>query len=283
MRDVEPAEHRVLMPGERGYARQCATWNLALDHRPAVAVSAASSADVQAAVRFAADRNLPIAVLATGHGAVVPADGAVLINLRRMDDIRIDPASGTATIGPGVEAQQFIDAAAEHGLAPIAGCSPNVSVVGYTLGGGMSGTLGRTYGYAADHVHAAGLVTADGTLRHISASATPDLFWAIRGGKANFGVVTSLTVDLVPVVRLYGGGLYYAAEHAGDVLKAYRRLVARAPESLTASVAFLRLPPLPFVLQRPTRSAAATRVSSCSRGRSARRRWPTTSGSRCWS
>ena len=237
----------VLVPGDEQYAAETATWNLAAEYQPAVAVGATCAADVQAAVRFAGAHNRPVAVVATGHGAVGPADGAVLINLRRMDGIGVDQEQRTATVGAAVEMQQLIFETAEVGLAPLAGSSPNVGVVGYTLGGGVSPALGRAYGYAADHVRAAEIVTPDGELRHVDQEAEPDLFWAIRGGKGNFGVVTSLTLDLVPVTRLYGGGLFYAGEHAGKVLDAYRKLVADAPDILTASLAFLRLPPLPFV------------------------------------
>jgi FAD/FMN-containing dehydrogenase len=237
----------VIVPGDERYAAETATWNLSLAHQPAVAVGATCAADVQAAVRFAGAHNLPVAVVATGHGAVVPADGALLINLRRMDSIVIDGEQRTATVGAAVQMQHLIDKAAEKRLAPLAGSSPNVGVVGYTLGGGLSPTLGRAYGYAADYVRAAEIVTPDGELRRIDRETEPDLFWAIRGGKGNFGVVTSLTLDLVPVTRLYGGGLFYAGEHADKVLDAYRKLVADAPEILTASIAFLRLPPLPFV------------------------------------
>ncbi|GAB7046207.1 FAD-binding oxidoreductase [Catenuloplanes indicus] len=237
----------VLTPGDAGYEEETATWNLAMTGRPVVAVGATSTADVRAAVRWAAANDLPIAVSATGHGQALPADGALLINLRRMNDIVIDAAAGTATIGAAVEMQDLVDAAAKAGLAPLAGSSLNVGAVGYVLGGGLSSTLGRTYGWAADHVRAAEIVTADGELHTVDAGTAPDLFWAIRGGKGNFGVVTSLTIGLVPVTRLYGGGIFFDGADARPVLDAFRRLVADAPDALTASVAFLRLPPLPFV------------------------------------
>ncbi|MDP9793464.1 FAD/FMN-containing dehydrogenase [Catenuloplanes nepalensis] len=237
----------VLTPGDAGYEEETATWNIAMTGRPAVAVGATSVADVQAAVRYAAAQNLPVAVTATGHGQARPADGALLINLRRMNEIAIDAAAGTATVGAAVEVQNLVDAAAAHGLAPLAGSSPNVGVVGYTLGGGLSSTLGRTYGWAADHVRAAEIVTADGELRHIDADTEPDLFWAIRGGKGNFGVVTSLTVGLVPVTRMYAGGIFFDGADARPVIDAFRRLVADAPDALTSSVALFRFPPLPFV------------------------------------
>ncbi|MFI6266865.1 FAD-binding oxidoreductase [Micromonospora sp. NPDC051006] len=237
----------VLVPGDEGYSAETATWNTALAQRPVVAVGATSAADVQAAVCFADANGLPVAAVATGHGAVVPADGAVMINLRRISGVSVDAGSRTATIGAAVTAQRLIEAAAEAGLAPLAGSSPNVGMVGYVLGGGLSPTLGRTYGYAADHVHTAEIVSSDGSLRRIDTDHEPDLFWAIRGGMGNFGVVTSLTIGLVPVTSLYGGGLYFAGEHVKEVIDAYCRLVAAAPEELTVSFAFLRLPSVPSV------------------------------------
>jgi FAD/FMN-containing dehydrogenase len=237
----------VLVPGDERYAEETATWNLALEHRPAVAIGATCAADVQAAVRFAGTHDLPVAVVATGHGAFVSADGAVLINVRRMNDITVDPQRRTATVGAAVEMQSLVDAAAPDGLAPLAGSSPNVGVVGFTLGGGISPVLGRVHGYAADHVHAAEIVTPDGELRHIDAATEPELFWAVRGGKGNFGVVTSLTVGLLPVTEIYGGGLFFDGAHASEVVAEFRALTALAPEELTTSLAFLRLPPAPFV------------------------------------
>lgn len=249
----------VLLPGDAGYAEETATWNLAQPQRPAVAVGATCVRDVQAAVDFARTSNLPVAVVATGHGAVASADGAVLINVRRMDQIRIDAQARTATVAPGVEVQALLDTAAQSGLAAIVGSSPNVGVVGFTLGGGLSPVLARTLGYAADHVRALEVVTPDGVLRTVDVEHEPDLFWALRGTKGNFGVVTSLTVDLFEITRLYGGGLYYAGEHVQAVLDAYRRLAAEAPPELTVSLAFLRLPPLPFVPE-PLRGRFAVHV-----------------------
>ncbi|BEL05832.1 FAD-binding oxidoreductase [Actinoplanes sichuanensis] len=237
----------VLIPGDERYAAEVATWNLSLSHQPVVAVGATCVSDVQAAIRFASAHALPVAVVATGHGAFVSADGAVLINVRRMDAVTVDAAARTATVGAAVEMQSLIHAAAEEGLAPLAGSSPNVGVVGFVLGGGLSPMLGRLHGYAADHVVSAEVVTPDGELRTIDAVTEPDLFWAIRGGKGNFGVVTALTINLFPVTEIYGGGLFFTGEHAAAVLDAYRHLVAGAPDELTASIAFLRLPPLPFV------------------------------------
>ncbi|HEV7713727.1 MAG TPA: FAD-binding oxidoreductase [Asanoa sp.] len=237
----------VLGPGDKGYEPEATGWNLSLVAHPAVVVGATSAADVQAAVRFAGAHDLPVDPVATGHEAPMASDGAVMINLGRLDDVNVDADARTATIGAAVRAQPLVDVAAREGLAPLAGSSPNVGVVGYALGGGLSATLGRSYGWAADHVRSADVVTADGELRHIDPDQEPDLFWAIRGGKGNFGVVTSLTMDLVPVTQLYGGGLYFAGEHVSPVLDAFRRLLAAGPQELTLSFAFMRLPDTPAV------------------------------------
>jgi FAD/FMN-containing dehydrogenase len=237
----------VLTPGDPGYAAETATFNLTLQHLPAVVVGAAHSGDVQNAVRFAARRNLPVSVNATGHGAVVSADGSLMITTRRMNGVSIDQAASSAKIQAGVCWHEVITAAAKAGLAPMAGSSPLVGAVAYTLGGGLSPTLGRTHGYAADHVRSVDLVTADGVLRHLTPEKEADLFWAVRGGKGNFGVVTALEFGLFPITRLYGGGLFYHADDIPAVLRTWRSWAATVPEDLTTSFVLLRLPDLEFV------------------------------------
>lgn len=237
----------VVLPGDPGYAEECATYNLAAPRRPAVVVAAASPGDVGGAVRFAGRQGLPAGVLATGHGASRPADGALLVTTRRMRAVTIDPGARIARAEAGVRWQQVIDAAAPHGLAPLNGSSPLVGVVGYTTGGGLSPTLGRSHGWAADHVRAIEIVTADGQLLRVTAERDSELFWAVRGGKDNFGIVTALEFDLFPAPWLYGGGLYFSGERAADVLHAYRSWALTLPPEMTASVALLRLPPLDIV------------------------------------
>lgn len=221
-------------------------FNVLLRHQPAVVVDAAGADDVQAAVRDAAERSLPVAVQATGHGMAMPADGAVLVSTRRLAGIRIDAAARTARVEAGVRAGQLVAEAAAVGLAPLNGASPVVGVTGYVLGGGL-GPLGRPYGFAADHVRSLDVVTADGRLLTASPEQHQDLFWASRGGKGNFGVVTALELDLVPVTRLYGGGVYFPGEAAADLLNAYREWTATVPEDLSSSVALLRLPPFDVI------------------------------------
>jgi FAD/FMN-containing dehydrogenase len=237
----------VLSPDDAGYQAECAAFNLMTSLRPAVAVGAIGVADVQATVRFAAKRNLPVAVLATGHQMVHSGEGAVLINMSRMNAVGIDAARSLARVEGGARWQQVLDETSWYGLAPLNGTSPTVGVVGYHLGGGASPVLGRMYGYAADHVQAIEVVTADGELRRITVDSEPDLFWALRGGKSNFGVVTALEFTLFPVKRFYGGGLFFAGEHASKVLHAWREWVIGLPNESSSSIGFLRKPPLPVV------------------------------------
>ena len=241
----------VLTPGEPGHAEESAPFNLALASSPAVVVGAADAADVQAALRFARDAGLPVAVMATGHQASVPVDAAVLVTTRRMSDVRVDPVHATATVGAGASWQQVVDATVPHGLAPLNGSSPLVGVVGYTLGGGLSPMLGRAFGWAADAVRSMTVVTADGELHEVSADAPDpldaDLFWGLPGAKSNLGVVTSMTFGLFPVSRLHAGGLFFAGSDLAAVLTAYAALTAAAPDELTTSIALLRMPPVPVV------------------------------------
>ena len=242
--DVDGA---VLLPGDAGYAAECATFNTALPRRPAVVVAAASPADVSRAVRFAGERDLPAGVLATGHGTAQPGNGALLVTTKRMHTVTIDPAARIARAEAGTRWHEVIDAAAPYGLAPLSGSSPQVGVVGYTTGGGLSPIMGRAHGWAADRVRAFEIVTADGLLLRVTPDRDSDLFWAVRGGKDNFGIVTAIEFDLFEQPRLYGGGLYFSGQHAAEVLHAYRSWAETLPEEMTASVALLRLPPLDIV------------------------------------
>ena len=238
---------RVLLPGEEGYDAERAGWNTIVEHRPAMIVVAAGPEDVAAAVRHAASEGVPVAVQATGHGPSVPADEAVLVNTRRMTGLEVDPDAATARIGAGVKGGTVSREAASYGLAFLGGSTPDVGVVGYLTGGGLP-MLGRRHGFAADHVRALELVTADGELRRVTAEEHPDLFWAVRGGKGNFGVVTAVETGLVPVTRLYGGGLIFPGAATKDVLGGWLEWTASQPEEMaSSSLALRRFPDLPGV------------------------------------
>ncbi|WP_043159568.1 FAD-binding oxidoreductase [Bradyrhizobium sp. Ai1a-2] len=237
----------VLLPGDAGYDDECAVFNLNHELAPAVFVVAESAADVQAAVTFAARQHRPVLVKTTGHQIVGQAHGAVVIATRRMNDVAIDAVGRTARVGAGAIWSEVVEKAAKAGLAPLNGSNPTVGVSGYTLGGGLSPTLGRSHGYAADHVRSLDLVTADGELRHVDAESEPDLFWALRGGKGNFGVVTALEFDLFAVPRLYAGGIYFPGERTADVLRAWTAWHPSTPESMVTSIAVMRMPAMPEV------------------------------------
>ncbi len=192
---------------------------------------------VRAAVLAARDRNRPVTVYATGHGGPMPDGDIEVIATAGMTGVRIDPRRRVARVGAGVRWGEVITAAARFGLAPLSGTSPDVGVVGYTLGGGMS-WLSRMYGFAADSVVRADVVTADGELRTVSADREPDLFWAIRGGGGNFGVVTALEFRLYPVTEVYAGAATFPLDRAADALSVYRDL--DLPDELTANVVLTR-------------------------------------------
>jgi hypothetical protein len=241
----------VFAPGDHGYDEARRAWNLAIDEWPAVVVVAESAADVAHAVRYARSRGMRIAPQGTGHGSepLEPLEGAMLLRTVRMRSVRIDPAARTVRAEAGALWQDVTVPAGQHGLAALAGSSPNVGVTGYTLGGGM-GWLARRYGLAANSVTAADIVTPDGRLRRADADHEPDLFWAIRGGGGSVGVVTALEMVLYPVRALYAGALFFPIQRAAEVLHAWRAWTGTVPDEITSLGRILRLPSVPEVPER---------------------------------
>ncbi|HJP79209.1 MAG TPA: FAD-binding oxidoreductase [Pseudonocardiaceae bacterium] len=235
-----------------------AGFQLASPHRPAVVVDASTADDVVAAVREAAEGGQAVGVQATGHGRSVAIDGGVLINTAGMAQVSVDPDTRVARAEAGARWGDVVAAAAKHGLAPLNGSAPTVGVVGYTLGGGL-GLLARQYGYAADHVRAVEIVTADGQERRVTATEDADLFWALRGAGANFGVVTAIEIDLVPLDRLYGGTLIFDTDQIPAVIDAYRTWTRTVPEQLTSSLITLPMPDIPQIPE-PIRGRFVARV-----------------------
>lgn len=234
----------ILRPGDPDYEQARRAWNLSVDQHPALILIAGSVQDIVAAVRFANANNLGVAVQLTGHGVKYPADDDLLIITSRLNAVSVDAYARTARVEAGAIWQNVLDAATPHGLAPLLGTSPHIGVVGYTLGGGI-GWLARRYGLAADSVLSIDLVTPDGQLRHSSAEENADLFWALRGGGGNFGVVTGMEFKLYPVATVYGGALTYPGALARDALHFYRDWVADVPDDLTSSISVLRFSNLP--------------------------------------
>ncbi|QOV41539.1 FAD-binding oxidoreductase [Streptomyces ferrugineus] len=249
----------VLRPGDDGYADEVIGFNLAALHTPDVVVGATGADDVVAALRWATATGTPVAVQATGHGANFPIDHGLLISTARMTDVRIDPAQRLATIAAGAKWRHVLDAAALHGLAALAGTSTDAGAVGYTLGGGLP-VLGRAYGYAADMVRSFQVATPDGTLRECDADHEPELFWALRGGKGNVGVVTSMTCELLPLPTILGGGVYCPGEHAETVLRTWADWTRTVPDEMCSAFTLLRLPPIPEIPE-PLRGGFWARVA----------------------
>ncbi|GAA4859750.1 FAD-binding oxidoreductase [Pseudonocardia benzenivorans] len=241
----------VLRPGDEGYAEEVAGFNATHLPAPAVVVGATCAEDVAAAVAHAAATGCKVAVQATGHGLLDELFGTVLVSTKRLTGVTVDPVARTARVGAGVRWREVIDAAAPHGLAPLNGSSSHVGVVGYTTGGGL-GPMARRFGFAADHVRRFTLVTADARIRDVTPETEPDLFWAVRGGKGNFGIITEIEFDLMPVTRFYGGAVAFGAADAAAVLHAWREWAPTLPEDTTTSVALLRVPPDP-ALPEPLR------------------------------
>lgn len=251
----------VAAAGDADYDRLRAGFNVALQHQPAVIVEAQSAQDVAAAVSFANAENRPLSVKATGHGTIVPANGGVMIVTAGLKQLEVNADEQTAIIGAGLLWGDVLQEAQKSGLAPLLGSSPTVGVVGYTLGGGL-GWLGRKYGLAVDSVIYFDIVTPNGNLVRASADENSDLFWALRGGGGNFGVVTAMKIRLYPVTTVYGGNLFYPIDQAADVIARYRDWAANAPDELTSSVLIMNFPPLPMIPE-PLRGKTFVIVRGC--------------------
>jgi hypothetical protein len=249
-RHLDPGlEGKLVLPGDRRFDGARRAWNLAIDQRPAAVTFPESAAEVAAAVRYAAGHGLRVAAQGTGHnaGPLGPLADTLLLRTDRMRGIRVDPRARTARVEAGAVWLDVVHAAARHGLATLAGSSPDVGVAGYTLGGGMS-FLGRKYGLAANNVIAVEMVTADGRLVRADHEHETDLFWALRGGGGSFGVVTALEFGLFPLTHAHAGILWYPIERGSEVLHAWAELTRGGPpDELTTVGRFLNLPPIPQI------------------------------------
>ena len=242
-------EGKIVIPQHARFDEARQAWNLAVDQRPAAVVFPESTQDVAAAILFAREFGQQVAAQGTGHNArpLGSLEDTILLKTERMRRVTIDPVARTARVEAGALWLEVVEAAAQHRLAALAGSSPDVGVVGYTLGGGVS-LLGRKYGLAANAVRAIELVTADGSLVRADRDNEPDLFWALRGGGGSFGIVTALELELFPLKQAYAGILWYPIERGSEVLHAWRELTqAEPPEELTTVGRFLQLPPIPAI------------------------------------
>jgi FAD/FMN-containing dehydrogenase len=238
----------IVRPGDDGWDEARQAWNLAADQQPAAVARPGTADDVIAIVAWARAAGLRVAAQGTGHAAASLGSlgNAVLIRTGRLGGVQVDPELRRARVGAGAVWADVSAAAAQSGLAALAGSAADVGVTGYTLGGGVS-WLARRYGLAANSVLAIELVTADGRLVRTDHCHEPDLFWALRGGGGTFGVVTAIEFELYPVAEVYAGALLWPAEQAERVLNAWRGWAGTSPADLTSCGRILSLPPLPSV------------------------------------
>jgi FAD/FMN-containing dehydrogenase len=238
----------VVAPGDDAYDEARKVYNAMIDRRPAVVVRTSSVGDIVAAVNFARENALDLAVRGGGHS--VPGfgtcDDGVVIDLSGMRNVTVDPTSRTARAEGGATWGDFNDATHAHGLATTGGIISTTGVAGLTLGGGI-GYLARGFGLSCDNLISAEVVTADGRSVVASEDENADLFWALRGGGGNFGVVTSFEFRLHPVETIYGGPMFFEVDDAATVLRYYREFIAEAPEELGGFPAWQIAPPLPFI------------------------------------
>jgi FAD/FMN-containing dehydrogenase len=239
----------LVKPGEQGWDSGRAAWNLAIEQVPAMVAWPGSSDEVAAAVDFARENGLRVAVQAEGHGAGALAgvgEDTLLLKTGRMIGAEVDAQNRRARVGAAARWRDVGALASPGGLAGLSGSSAEVGVVGYTLGGGQ-GWLARKHGLACNSVLAAEVVTADGELVRADREHEPDLFWALRGGGGSFGVVTALEFELYPVPELYAGMFTWPWERTADVLHAWREWVSGLPNDMSTWARVLQVPPLPDI------------------------------------
>jgi FAD/FMN-containing dehydrogenase len=254
----------LFRPGDDGYDDARRIWNGAIDRRPALIARCADEADVVSALAFARESGLPLAVRSGGHGVAgyAIAHSGVVIDLSALKGIAVDPSARTARAQAGVLLGELDAATQRRGLAAPAGIVTHTGLAGLTLGGGI-GWLMRRHGATVDNLLSARVVTADGEVVTASERDEPDLFWALRGGGGNFGIVTEFELRLHEVgPAILGGPVYYALEEGASVLRAYRDAVAEAPDALTTILNLRRIPPLPF-LPEELHGRHAITVSAC--------------------
>src|SRR3954453_9328078 len=237
---------RLIGPGDGDYDEARAVYNAMIDKRPALIARCADADDVATAVGFARDHGLLLAVRGGGHNGagLGTCDDGVVVDLSLLKDIEVDPEARTVRVGGGCLWGEVDQATNAHGLATPSGIISTTGVGGLTLGGGL-GHLTRKCGLSIDNLLEVDVVLADGSFVTANAEQHPDLFWAVRGGGGNFGVVTSFLFRLHPVDTVYGGPMLWDTEHAADVLRWYRDFLPNAPDDLNGWFAFLGVPPGP--------------------------------------
>jgi FAD/FMN-containing dehydrogenase len=240
---------RIVHPDDGNYNDLRKIWNAMIDRHPAVIVQCAHPADVPQAIKFARSNGYEISIRGAGHNIAGNAvcDGGLMIDFSTMKAVEVNPSTQRAFVQPGATLGDFDRAVQAHGLATPIGINSTTGIAGLTLGGGF-GWLTRQYGMTIDNLISAEIITADGQALTASATANPDLFWAIRGGGGNFGVVTQFEFQLHPVgPEIFAGLIVFPLEEARGILDQYRRFVKTAPEALNIWAVMRKAPPLPFL------------------------------------
>jgi len=237
----------VVAPGDAAWDEARQAWNLAVDQRPVAVAYPRDAGEVAGALAAARHHGLRVAPQGTGHNAPPLGDlgDAVLLRTDRMRDVLIDPLARIARVGAGVLWEEVTAPAGEHGLIALHGSSPNVGVVGYSLGGGI-GWLARSHGLATNSVTAIEIVTAAGEMVRTDAEREPDLFWAMRGGGGDYGIVTAMEFRLYPLRTAYAGWFIWPWERSREVLTAWAEWTAGVPEEMTSVGRILQIPDAPF-------------------------------------
>jgi FAD/FMN-containing dehydrogenase len=245
---TEALNGAVVLPDDPRYDEARSSFNLLVDQRPAAVAFPADARDVADAVAYAQRVGVRVAPQATAHNQAPLGDmeELLLVNVSRLQDVRVDPATRSVRVGAGVKWDRVAPRLSAHGLAGLHGSSPDVGIAGYSLGGGM-GWLARKYGLQTNAVTAFELVTADGELIRVDAEHEPNLFWALRGGGGNYGIVTAIEFGVVEVDDLYAGALFFPFERSAEVLHTWNAIQSSFPDELMSWASLLHFPPIPDV------------------------------------
>jgi FAD binding domain len=249
---------RVVTSSDEDWDATRQVFNLATDLQPAAMALPRDVDDAIAAVAYARANGLRVAPQATGHNAdaLGSLDDALLVDVRELQEVSIDPGARRVRVGAGVKWERVVPQLSELGLAALHGSSPDVGIAGYSLGGGM-GWLARKHGLQTNSVTALELVTADGRAARVDADHEPELFWALRGGNGNFGLVTAIEFAVYPVESLYAGVMFFPFDRAGEVLHAWTELLPTLPDEMMTWAKLLQFPDAPDVPE-PVRGGSFT-------------------------
>ena len=229
----------LILPGDKEYESARRLWNARYDKHPAMIARCAATEDVRSSIEFARKNGLVVSIRSGGHDTAGFSgnDGGIVIDLGHMNAIQVDPQQGKVSAQPGVHVGQLYDTLGEHGVVAVSGTCPTVGIGGLTTGGG-TGWISNKYGTASDNVLGAEVVTADSRVLRAAADENSDLFWAIRGGSGNFGVVTGFELRTIPMAHVLKGSLAFPASRCREVLRFCREFAATAPEELTLGITY---------------------------------------------